>query len=57
MRRQKRNRLERAHSNGYQAGISGRHKDHCPYQSINEKSQWLGGWREAVEDKNMGLFK
>ncbi len=57
MRRQKRDRLGRAHSNGYQAGICGRSKENCPYQNTNEKSEWLGGWREAVSDRNMGLVK
>jgi ribosome modulation factor len=57
MRRQKRDRLGRAHSNGYQAGLSGRTKEHCPYQNTDAKSEWLGGWRDAVTDKNMGLYK
>lgn len=56
MKRQKRNRQDRAHTRGYQAGISGRSKEHCPYQSTTIKSQWLGGWREAIEDKQQGLF-
>ena len=57
MKRQKRDRQDRAHTRGYQAGISGRSKEHCPYQSTAIKSQWLGGWREAIEDKQQGLFK
>lgn len=57
MKRQKRDRLDRAHSQGYKAGISGRSRDACPYQSSDSKSQWLGGWREAIDDKNVGLFK
>lgn len=57
MKRQKRDRLDRAYSNGYQAGISGRSRDVCPYQSTDVKSEWLGGWREAMNDRNMGLFK
>ncbi len=57
MNRQKRDRQDRAHTRGYQAGISGRSKEHCPYQCTTIKSQWLGGWREAIEDKQQGLFK
>ena len=57
MRRQKRDRLGRAFSNGYQAGLSGRTKDNCPYQNTDAKSEWLGGWREAISDRNMGLFR
>lgn len=57
MKRQKRDKLGRAHSNGYQAGLSGKPKEHCPYQSIDVKSEWLGGWREAVTDRNMGFLR
>ncbi|NTS77353.1 ribosome modulation factor [Catenovulum sp. SM1970] len=55
MKRQKRDRLERAHSRGYQAGLIGKAKDACPYQSSDSRSQWLGGWREAVGDRSDGL--
>ena len=57
MKRQKRDRLDRAHSQGYKAGITGRSRETCPYQSSESKSQWLGGWREAISDRNIGLFK
>jgi ribosome modulation factor len=55
MKRQKRDKLSRAHSKGYQAGITGRSKEHCPFQSINIRSEWLGGWREAAGDRSIGL--
>ncbi len=42
MKRQKRDRLERAHQRGYQAGIAGRSKEMCPYQALNQRSYWLG---------------
>jgi ribosome modulation factor len=45
MKRQKRDRQDRAHIRGYQAGISGRSKEHCPHQNDAIKSRWLGGWR------------
>ncbi|RKQ39735.1 ribosome modulation factor [Enterobacter sp. R1(2018)] len=51
MKRQKRDRLERAHHRGYQAGITGRSKEMCPYQALNQRSYWMGGWREAMEDR------
>ncbi|GLX82455.1 ribosome modulation factor [Thalassotalea eurytherma] len=57
MKRQKRDRLDRAFSNGYQAGVSGRGRDNCPYQNLDAKSEWLGGWREAMDAKNTGLIK
>ncbi|WP_370604643.1 ribosome modulation factor [Escherichia coli] len=49
MKRQKRDRLERAHQRGYQG--AGRSKEMCPYQTLNQRSQWLGGWREAMADR------
>jgi ribosome modulation factor len=55
MKRQKRDKLSRAHSKGYQAGITGRSKEHCPFQSVNIRSEWLGGWREAIGDRSEGL--
>ncbi|MBP1524075.1 ribosome modulation factor [Salmonella enterica subsp. enterica serovar Worthington] len=42
---------ERAHQRGYQAGIAGRSKEMCPYQTLNQRSYWLGGWRQAMEDR------
>lgn len=57
MKRQKRDRQNRAHARGYQAGVSGRSKEACPYQNLDIKSEWLGGWREAMSDRQQGLFK
>jgi ribosome modulation factor len=54
MKRQKRDKLSRAHSRGYHAGVSGRSKDGCPYQSSEARSQWLGGWRDAIADRLVG---
>ena len=55
MKRQKRDKSTRAHAKGYQAGISGRSKENCPFKTAETRSQWLGGWREAVEDRHLGL--
>lgn len=57
MKRQKRDRLERAEARGYQAGITGRSKEHCPYQGLDARSYWLGGWRSAMIDRAEGLFR
>lgn len=54
MKRQKRDKLSRAHAKGYQAGIAGRSKENCPFQTTEVRSQWLGGWREAFEDRSLG---
>lgn len=57
MKRQKRDRHERAHTKGFNAGAAGRPKELCPYQSVEPRSQWLGGWREAMESRAQGMFK
>lgn len=43
MKRQKRDRLDRARAKGYQAGIAGRSKEGCPYQCIDARGYWLSG--------------
>ena len=55
MKRQKRDKLSRAHSKGYKAGITGRSKENCQFQTLNTRSEWLGGWREAMGDRSFGL--
>lgn len=55
MKRQKRDRLDRAHSQGYKAGVTGRSKEMCPYKTLDSRSQWLGGWRAGVGDRQDGL--
>ncbi|AWL11904.1 Ribosome modulation factor [Saliniradius amylolyticus] len=57
MKRQKRDKLSRAHSKGYQAGVIGRARENCPYQDTEIRSQWLGGWRAAQEDRSSGLIR
>ncbi len=57
MKRQKRDRLERAHSQGFKAGVAGRSKELCPYQNQEIRSQWLGGWRDAQEARSVGLYR
>ena len=55
MKRQKRDKLTRAHAKGYQAVISGRSKEICPFQTSDTRSEWLGGYREAMEDRQLGV--
>ncbi|OAN17927.1 ribosome modulation factor [Photobacterium jeanii] len=57
MKRQKRDRLERAQARGYQAGLNGRSSEACPYQATDARTNWLGGWREARGDMQQGLYK
>ncbi|MGF1869956.1 ribosome modulation factor [Photobacterium profundum] len=57
MKRQKRDRLERAQARGYQAGLNGRSNEVCPYQGVDARTNWLGGWRDAREEIQTGLYK
>lgn len=56
MKRQKRDRLERARTKGYQAGMSGRSKEVCPYFGADERGHWLGGWRDALDERAQGFM-
>lgn len=51
MRRQKRDLSERAFNKGYQAGVSGRHKELCPHEQGAIRQHWLTGWREGRTDQ------
>jgi ribosome modulation factor len=50
MRRQKRDKMERAFQKGYQAGVEGKSKDQCPKTEGPEHQQWVNGWREGRSD-------
>lgn len=52
MKRQKRDRLERARAKGYQAGLSGRSKETCPYMHPDIRGYWFGGWRDASVERS-----
>jgi len=56
MKRQKRDKMDRAFSRGFQAGLTGRSKENCPYHAPDAKMHWLGGWREAIDGRETGLF-
>jgi ribosome modulation factor len=51
MKRQKRDKNERAFAKGFQAGTHGRSQDFCPYSNLEQRSQWLGGWREGLGER------
>ena len=50
MRRQKRQKSNRAFARGYHAGIHGKSKGLCPYCESETKQSWLSGWRVGRED-------
>ena len=51
MKRQKRDKTERAFAKGYQMGSQGRPNENCPHSNENDQRQaWLNGWREGWSD-------
>jgi len=50
MKTQKRDKTERAYTKGYQNGLSGRSKEICPHDELNQRQAWLTGWREGWSD-------
>jgi ribosome modulation factor len=55
MKRQKRDRNQRAFLHGYKAGIGGRSRDECPSQEVNLRENWMSGWREGRGDQWAGM--
>ena len=51
MRRQKRDKSERAYARGYMIGVARKSKELCPYGDLLTKQSWLGGWRQGREDQ------
>jgi ribosome modulation factor len=51
MRRQKRDKSDRAFTRGYQIGVNGKSKELCPYEDQASRQSWLGGWRKGREDQ------
>ncbi|MFT4713413.1 MAG: ribosome modulation factor [Candidatus Azotimanducaceae bacterium] len=50
MRRQKRDRNQRAFTRGYQVGCHGKSKELCPFQEGETRQTWISGWRTGRED-------
>ena len=55
MKRQKRDKSNRAYTKGYITGISGRSKDICPHGDHLLRQTWLNGWREGRYDNWDGM--
>ena len=55
MKRQKRDRFQRAYVHGYKAGITGRSRDDCPSQEVNLREYWMSGWREGRTNQVQGM--
>ena len=50
MRRQKRQKENRAFARGYQNGVLGRSRELCPFHEDTAKQAWINGWRTGRED-------
>lgn len=50
MRRQKRDKSERAFQRGYRAGLEGRNREICPHDQPDLRDRWLSGWRQGRQD-------
>ena len=50
MRRQKRDKNQRAFVRGYQVGRLGKSKELCPFQVGETRQTWISGWRNGRED-------
>jgi ribosome modulation factor len=47
MKRVKRDTTERTFKLGYIQGLKGHPKEACPFQTLDKRAQWMGGWREG----------
>ncbi|MAX54525.1 MAG: ribosome modulation factor [Alcanivoracaceae bacterium] len=56
MKRQKRNRDDRAYSRGYNAGLDGKSREDCPFGSLTARTNWMGGWREGRTHFAQGML-
>lgn len=56
MRRQKRQKSDRAFARGYQCGLRGKSRDMCPFQESESRQEWLNGWRTGREDNWDGFI-
>ncbi|MBV1879627.1 MAG: ribosome modulation factor [Pseudomonadales bacterium] len=50
MRRQKRDKTNRAYARGYNVGIHGKSKELCPHHNLDIRQSWLCGWRNGRGD-------
>jgi len=55
MKRQKRDRMQRAQTKGFTAGMQGRSREDCPYQEASVRGRWMSGWLEAREKVGDGF--
>ena len=57
MKRQKRNKDDRAYSRGYNAGLDGKSREECPFGTLSARTNWMGGWREGRTDFAQAMLR
>jgi len=45
--RSKRDVSQRAYKLGFNQGLKGHAKERCPFQEMERRGQWMGGWRQG----------
>lgn len=55
MKRQKRDKIERAYIKGYHSGVAGKSQDGCPHIDERQRQSWMMGWREGRVDNWDGM--
>ncbi|MDH2435156.1 ribosome modulation factor [Pokkaliibacter plantistimulans] len=55
MKRQKRDTSNRMFSRGYQAGLAGKSRDICQFTKLDQRANWMTGWRAGREDYWNGM--
>lgn len=48
--RSKRNPVKKAYQSGYAAGLRGMGEEQCPFEQLEKRGAWFGGWRLGRAD-------
>lgn len=56
MKRKKRDKVERAYTQGFKAGIRGHEMESNPFNQPDPRGAWYGGWREGRSNYIAGFL-
>lgn len=56
MKSKKRNKVDRAFTQGFKAGVRGHEMEACPFETGELRGLWYGGWREGRSTHISGNF-
>ncbi|MAZ44164.1 MAG: ribosome modulation factor [Legionellales bacterium] len=54
-KRSRRDPLKKAFNQGFNASIKGKGMGSCPYEHVDKRGAWMGGWRQA-NDTQYGTY-